>query len=347
MSTCLISIIIPSYRTEAQVLQRCLVSVNRQRFDDSNICIECLILFDGKPDPSLIKMIRQISLSDSIVFKPVVLSHSGVSTTRNQGIKLSQGKWIAFVDADDELPDNALNTLVEYGDKYNCDIVQGSYITKLAASTEHHIYQPESVLFEREKLEELRYDILSPDQGLGLVWGKLFLRSFLIDNSILFDSSVAVGEDTAFVFSAALAAKRVGSIPQDVYRYYRNMGSAVTAFRSDYVDRIVTSMRAMRKLIIQSNHPEYISGLNDYVLFHLLLIQLHYLFHPQAPWTEAERKAEYRRVLAMTVFAEPLRLGGFQRFGLAKRISLSTLRHHWFLASRFIAWIRRLQINGL
>lgn len=347
MPNYLISIVIPSYRSEARVLRRCLISIDRQRFNDSNIRMECLVLFDGKPDPSLIEMIRRFPLSASTVFKTVILPHSGVSMTRNRGIKLSKGKWIAFVDADDELPDNALSTLVEYGDMHGCDFVQGNYITELAASTEHHRYQTESGVFEKKQLEAFRYDMLSPDKGLGLVWGKLFLRSFLIDNNIRFDSSIAVGEDTAFAFSAVLAAKKVGFIPQDVYRYYRNVGSAVTAFRSDYVDRIVASMNAMRKLIIQSNHPEFICEVNDYVLFHLLLIQLHYLFHPQAPWTETERKAEYRSVLAMPIFAEPLRLGHFQRFGLAKRISLLTLRQHWFMASRFIAWVRRLQINGL
>lgn len=347
MADNLVSVVVPSYRTNPESLQRCLESIGHQQFSDTTSHIECLVVFDGEPDSELVEMVNNSGRSGFVTFRGEIIQHAGVSVARNHGIEVATGEWIAFVDADDELLGGALETMVKFGSQNDCDIIQGTFTTQLATLTEHHSYMGDLRLLTGDDLEVFRKDTLMPDKGAGSVWAKIFRRAFLIDNDIQFDSSIAIGEDTAFVFSAALAANSVGFVPREIYCYHRNTTSAVTTFHKEYVDRIIKSMNAMCRLTDKSHGTEdYAVLAQDYILFHLLLIQVHYLFHPGAPWSNAERKAEYRHVLGIPMFHEALQSGEFHRFGIAKRISLQSLKHEWYFISKIIALVRRYQLAG-
>lgn len=100
MSAPIVSVIIPVYNAEDYVHQT-IQSVLQQTFSD----IELIVLNDGSTDASE-KVILALQQTDKRIryqYKP----NSGVSDTRNKGIALAQGKYIAFLDADDVWkPDN-------------------------------------------------------------------------------------------------------------------------------------------------------------------------------------------------------------------------------------------------
>jgi glycosyltransferase involved in cell wall biosynthesis len=96
----LVSVIIPVYNTQDYV-QQTIQSVLQQTMSD----IELIVLNDGSTDASE-KVILALQQTDKRIryqYKP----NSGVSDTRNKGIALARGKYIAFLDADDVWkPDN-------------------------------------------------------------------------------------------------------------------------------------------------------------------------------------------------------------------------------------------------
>ena len=92
MSRTMISVIIPTYN-RAHLLPRALDSILSQ----SCLPNEIIVVDDGSTDDTSVLM---TSVYPEIVF--IQQSNTGVSCTRNVGIKRASGDWIAFLDSDDE-----------------------------------------------------------------------------------------------------------------------------------------------------------------------------------------------------------------------------------------------------
>ena len=92
MSRTMISVIIPTYN-RAHLLPRALDSILSQ----SCLPNEIIVVDDGSTDDTSVLM---PSVYPEIVF--IQQSNTGVSCTRNVGIKRASGDWIAFLDSDDE-----------------------------------------------------------------------------------------------------------------------------------------------------------------------------------------------------------------------------------------------------
>lgn len=88
------SIIIPVYNAE-NTLEATVNSVLAQSFAD----FELILIDDGSHDQSLLVM-RELAAED-VRIKTLSWSNKGVSATRNLGVHLSRGTYIAFMDADD------------------------------------------------------------------------------------------------------------------------------------------------------------------------------------------------------------------------------------------------------
>ena len=334
-----VSIIVPSYHSDKDCLERCLTSIVSQKGHD--LALDCIVVFDGSPEKDIINLARKF-----VDVKTIEIEHSGVSSARNEGIAQASGKYLTFVDADDELPENALSDLVAYAEQYSCDVVQGAYDAVLPFSIEHHSYKTKNEVFRGDSLKCFQRDVLCPDKGLGLAWGKLFRRSFILENEIAFDDEMAVSEDTAFALDACSRARVIGYIPSVVYRYMRNDSSTVSSYRPDYVDRIINSIKHMKNHIEAiSDNAVYRDNFSSYILFHLLLVQLHYLFNPSAPWSRKERRKKYEETLDCEIFRLALDSSDYNDFPLAKRISLVALKLRAYQCSRFISFVRRIQLS--
>jgi glycosyltransferase involved in cell wall biosynthesis len=96
----LISVIIPCYN-RAKLIERALTSVKEQVYSNW----ECIIIDDGSSDNTHQILQNWIYRSDK--FKVVTLPHNqGAQKARNEGIQISKGDWVAFLDSDNEfLPD--------------------------------------------------------------------------------------------------------------------------------------------------------------------------------------------------------------------------------------------------
>lgn len=112
----LVSIIIPVYNAEIYISDT-ISSVLAQTHQDW----EMIIVDDGSTDNSLTK-IKQYSQNDSRI-KIILKTNSGVSDSRNAGILISKGDFIAFLDADDVWLDANLEKKIEYLKSNNAHVV--------------------------------------------------------------------------------------------------------------------------------------------------------------------------------------------------------------------------------
>ena len=115
MSAPLISLIVPCYNVE-QYLPKCIDSILCQTYEN----LEIWLVDDGSPDNCGWICDEYANKDDRI--KVIHKENGGLSEARNVAIDKAAGEWITFVDSDDYIADDYVETLYKLVEKYNCDL---------------------------------------------------------------------------------------------------------------------------------------------------------------------------------------------------------------------------------
>lgn len=204
LSNEIISIIIPCYNS-SQTIERCLISIEKQ----THKCIQVIIADDGSTDDTIKKCEKYKNKFFSL--KILQLSHKGVSHARNKALQVADGKYIQFIDSDDNyICANALEKSLTTLKKYDVDAVVFDFIHPCFSS-----YLPEGYyeLTNEETLLEFYQDFFS----LILPWNKLFRREVL---TLPFNEEVAFAEDELFNLSNLKNIKSIYVLSDVFYNYY-------------------------------------------------------------------------------------------------------------------------------
>ncbi|MCL2489255.1 MAG: glycosyltransferase [Propionibacteriaceae bacterium] len=179
-----VSVVIPVYNAH-ESLRRCLNSVLSQGRDG----VEIIAMNDGSNDDSL-EILREYEQRYENVIV-VDTPNQGVALTRNRGIDIATGEYLAFVDCDDYIDPDYLNTYLDNLDQ-DYDIVIGGWRRRDADGR---------LLLERrlKGSEWETYINIYP-------WSKVFKRQFLLDNEVGF-LDYGIGEDLFFTYSLGAKAK--------------------------------------------------------------------------------------------------------------------------------------------
>ena len=242
-----ISVIMPIYNA-GDYLSRAIGDVLSQTLTD----IELICIDDGSTDNSS-KIIKKFAAKDKRV-KVIRESNSGPSVARNRGLKMADGKYIIFLDADDFYEKNLLSELYETAERDNLDIAvtkfdiyndsKDSY--SLPTEEPHgNIFVPGGVTSKNEHPD---YILTSTT---GYVWNKLFRASFIKDKALVFDPDLVVFEDVCFVCSALSLAERVGRIEGTFihHRIYSDQSRA-RLFRK-YYSQVPVVYTKLKKFLMQ------------------------------------------------------------------------------------------------
>lgn len=116
----MISVIIPLYNKEDSI-KSTIDSILSQTYTD----LELVIINDGSTDESE-KIVKKYLWDKRISY--YFKENSGVSATRNYGLKKAKGEWIMFLDADDQLYPDALRSLAQFINN-DIDIICGTFDT--------------------------------------------------------------------------------------------------------------------------------------------------------------------------------------------------------------------------
>ena len=115
----MISVIVPVYNVETYLVE-CLDSIQNQTYTD----FEVLLVNDGSTDGS--QAICEHYCQTDKRFRLMNQTNQGQSVARNNGVTASTGEFIAFVDSDDMILSNYLETLMQHMDE-EVDIVESQF----------------------------------------------------------------------------------------------------------------------------------------------------------------------------------------------------------------------------
>jgi len=231
------SIIIPCYNV-CNYISQCLDSLKSQEFTNW----EAIVINDGSTDNTASIIQKYANNDKRIIFidKP----NEGVSKARNTGLKIAAGCWVGFIDADDWFVDEALKKLYSISISAKSEIIGFNHFFNLNDKEWRQVNLSPTYI-ERSGEDRMKFvlDSLFPyyDKyknnitvgSIRTVWDKIFKRSFLISNNIIFREDVKVVEDSMFCFDAFFKAKAI-QYHNEFLIHYRLIDSSVT--RNFYPD---------------------------------------------------------------------------------------------------------------
>lgn len=210
-----LSIIIPMYNSEASI-KRCLLSVSNHSERTQIILVD-----DGSTDNS-------VEVAESVMQRDenFVIYHqknSGVSVARNFGIKVSEGKWLIFLDSDDVMLENweqsclsAMNSNPEEVDEIVFD----------AQATRTSLPSRDALFLTLGIPTEVSYGVTT----MFSVWSKMYRAEFVHVHNILFRPGISNGEDMLFNCSNIVSKARIKMLNSDLLRYRKNYRSSSNSF---------------------------------------------------------------------------------------------------------------------
>lgn len=245
----ILSVIIPMYNC-APVITRCLDSID---YTDAEI----IVVNDGSKDNGA-DVVTHYTISHPNV-RLVNKENGGASSARNLGIEEANGKYIAFIDADDFWFPNGIARIVELAEKEDADIVK--YIIRhiengqpLPQMDLEHFDMLTEIIEGRGKALE-RYDISDYH-----VVDAVFKRSVIIDNNIRFQTDLHLHEDDVFMGMFYCHASKVVSTDLPLYCYIRSSDYSSTHHQSIERQRILINSGYLaaqhRSEYVQAHYPE-------------------------------------------------------------------------------------------
>ena len=229
---CLISIIIPFYNAR-QFVSTCVESLKGQTYPN----FEAVFIDDGSTDGTA----ACIAGYQDERFMILHQEKAGVSAARNLGLHYARGKYIAFMDIDDELEPDFLLSQLQAAEANHADLVLCDYKKIYSAGREEESMLPwvNRMLTEWEISHELISWSIGRKEGsiMGAVWRCLIRRSFWEGNKVLFNVEVSIAEDLLFLLALYNRANRIYINSECLYRYYMRQNSAVNSFRTESLKR--------------------------------------------------------------------------------------------------------------
>lgn len=221
------SIIVPIYKVE-KYLRKCVDSILEQSYKN----YELILVDDGSPD-NCPQICDEYAKKDSRVHV-IHKKNGGLVAARNTGVLAATGEYICYVDGDDWISKELLQTIMDKAiSKYEPDMVVFSAVRQFEDKQVEIPKGATEGFYNKEKLEKevypyMMYDCRKPFcTGLifPVAWNKIFKRELLTKHYCT-EERIRMGEDNAFVFECLYYSNNV-YFCEDVLYYYNqlNMGS--------------------------------------------------------------------------------------------------------------------------
>ena len=229
-----ISIIIPVYNGEEYILN-CINNILQQTYNN----IEIIVVNDGSTD-STKEVLKGIDKRDNRI-KIINKENTGVSDSRNVGINVSTGDYIAFLDSDDKLVKNAIEELVKNLNENFVDVILFGF-SVIGDKKRKNDTELLNALKEKNN-DNLKYELISSmistNKNLfGYAWRALYSRSFLITNDINFPVNIKISEDYMFLLKSLYKANKIKIDTNEYYEYI--LGN--TSMSKKYIPTLLNDM---------------------------------------------------------------------------------------------------------
>lgn len=242
-----LSIIIPVYNS-SKFLRECLDSILKQdSYEYEIICVD-----DGSEDNSLDILHEYEKLFYN--YKIIKQEHRGLAAARNDGIKVSSGEYIYFVDSDDIVGDNFINNALMRAKNEKLDVLMFSFENFATDNVTYRKYEERILKIKRTEapdiilsgIKMMKY-LFERNEYYPMVWIQIAKRSLLLDKQIMFYEGF-VFEDMLYTFRLLWHSKRVRSITDVGYK--KRIHEESICGRPENIHNVESLWHNYKKLIV-------------------------------------------------------------------------------------------------
>jgi len=245
-----ITVIVPVYNVE-NYLNKCLDSIIKQTYKN----LEIIVVNDGSTDNSGTICQEYAQKDERIVY--IEKENGGLSDARNAGLERMTGSYVTFVDSDDWIELDYVETLYTKIIEYQADIAVGNYYSFnesegmfyfhiLGDSYYEKVYDNVSIfenLYESQEMNSF---------ALISAWGKLY-KARLFDH-LRFDIG-KLGEDGYLNQKIYLLAEKIVYIHKGIYSYRIRNNSLSRTWTEKWMHALVDSMSEHITLLASLGYP--------------------------------------------------------------------------------------------
>ena len=237
----MITFVVTTYNLEDWLLRRCLESIVSQGLERE--CYEIIVVDDESaiaPQHIVDEFAHRANIS------LYVQKHSRQGAARNLALHHAKGEWIQFVDGDDYLFPNTINSCLEKAEANGLDLLLFGF-----RKVGEEFYQPDEcdglspIISGNEYMQ--RYNLF------GSCCTLLFRRSLCFDECYgepLFFTEQIYLEDEEFVTCLVWRAQHMARTDRVVYAYYQRSGSTTRNYTREHTDELFrNSFVVLRRLL--------------------------------------------------------------------------------------------------
>ena len=233
-----VSVIVPVYNAD-RYIDDCIKSILAQTYP----YFEIICVNDGSTDKSL-SLLKKYRQQDSRV-RIFNKTNSGVSSSRNLGIKKARGNLVSFVDADDILHPQFLECMVSTLQRSQTDVVCCRYSIFQKKQADIHKFNTQ-YSYRCNKHTLISY-LLHLTEYNYMAWGKIYHKKSI--QSIWFHEKIQYGEDALFFLTLLLKSRKFSFVPLNLYFYRESLNSLTRApFNSKKIADAISSFLICQEL---------------------------------------------------------------------------------------------------
>ena len=268
-----VSVIIPVYNVEHYIVE-CLRSVSAQA---TGADIECIIVDDKGTDKSIHiaeEYVATYKDCTKVDFRIIYRERNGgLSAARNTGIKAATGEYLYFLDSDDTIVPQCIETLLNIADKHGgVDILPALYIRE-NNDMEQFGYHSFPEFSDNRSL--IKRSLLDYDKIPVTAANRLIRRELITENNLFFKEGI-IHEDNYWSFFLAKYVKRMAFCAGKLY-YYRETPGSIT--KEPNIEKESYAFSTIIKDCCD-NIDDYEKGAQKrFILLHLLTMYANKYYH--------------------------------------------------------------------
>lgn len=229
----LVSVIIPVYNTEDYVRET-VFSVLKQSYKP----LEVLLIVDASPDGSF-NICRELSEAHDNVFLYSHEKNRGLSAARNTGLLYAKGNYVLFLDSDDTLLENVIESMVDIMESGNADAV---YPKKYVRTYENDSAPIIKSYFDDRSFSEVPVKFAADIMiEKSCAWGAtafLYRRETLTKHNLTFTEGITA-EDIVFNLSFLKSAEKIAFYDGATESKLKRKNSITVSYNQHFKDNII------------------------------------------------------------------------------------------------------------
>lgn len=239
-----LSVVVPGYNTPKEWWIRCITSIARALTSEDEI----IIVDDGSAVPVEREWFKKFETFEKCERPTIkVVRHAknlGLPSGRNSGLDAAQGRFVTFVDSDDEVLPGAFDQCIKKLEEHAADVAVYGIRSVYLADKFQVLDMPEGGF----------YGALTPTQVAQLVkkrlfyysCNKVFRRAFIDEHQMRFNPEGVPQEDAIFNVGLVVNQAKWVGVAVEGYRYYRYDGSIVSRYQPTLIAGTQACTKAWR-----------------------------------------------------------------------------------------------------